>query len=251
MSMARAPRAVVLLSGGLDSSTCLYWALARGYSCEALSVSYGQRHVRELRAARAVARAAQVPFRSVRLSLPWLAVSSLVGRNIRLPNVALSRIGTGAIPTTYVPGRNTILLSLAASLADAAGAQAVVTGANSLDTSGYPDCRPGFHRAFGRVLAEGTRAGAEGRPIRVLAPLIRLDKAGIVRLAGRLGVPLERTWSCYAGGSRPCGRCDSCKLRAKGFAEAGVVDPVSRRRASRRAPLRPSPRPSPRGRGSR
>lgn len=226
MSRRRSRRAIVLLSGGLDSSTCLYWAKARGYACEALSVLYGQRHDRELVSARAVARAAGVPWRVVRLSLPWLAVSSLVGRKRRLPDAPLSRIGSGAIPSTYVPGRNTVLLSVAASLADASGAEAIVTGANAIDFSGYPDCRPGFHRAFEKVLAAGTRAGAEGRRIRVLAPLIKLDKAGIVRLARRLRVPLEETWSCYAGGRRPCGRCDSCKLRAKGFAGAGVEDPA-------------------------
>ena len=226
MSRRRPRRAIVLLSGGLDSSTCLYWAKARGYACEALSVLYGQRHERELASARAVARAAGVPWRAVRLSLPWLAVSSLVGRGKRLPDVPVAKIGRGGIPSTYVPGRNTLLLSVSASFADASGAQAIVTGANAIDFSGYPDCRPAFHHAFERVLAAGTRAGAEGRSIRVLAPLIKLDKSGIVRLAKRLRVPLELTWSCYKGGRRPCGACDSCKLRAKGFAEAGVEDPA-------------------------
>lgn len=215
---------MVLLSGGLDSSTCLYWALTRGYACEAVSVLYGQRHRRELDSARAVARAAGVPWRAVEIVLPWLKVSSLVSTSARLPDVPLSRIGTGGIPSTYVPARNTVLLSIAASLADASGAAAIVTGANALDYSGYPDCRPRFHRAFERVLAVGTRAGSEGRRIRVLAPLIRLDKRGIVRLASRLGVPVELTWSCYKGGRRPCGRCDSCKLRERGFAAAGLED---------------------------
>lgn len=224
--MKRRPRAIVLLSGGLDSSTCLYWALARGYACEAVSVLYGQRHRRELDSARAVARAARVPWRAVELELPWLRVSSLVSRRARLPDVPLPRIGTRGIPSTYVPARNTLLLSIAASLADAFGASAIVTGANALDFSGYPDCRPAFHHAFERVLAEGTRAGDEGRRIRVLAPLIRLDKRAVVRLATRLRVPLELTWSCYRGGRRPCGRCDSCKLRVKGFTEAGVLDPA-------------------------
>lgn len=221
------PKAVVLLSGGLDSSTCLYWALRKGYACEGLSVFYGQRHAKELESARRVAKAAGVAWRSVRLELPWLGVSSLVDAKARLPDLPLEAIGAGGVPSTYVPARNTVLLAVAASLADATGASAIVTGANGLDNSGYPDCRPDFHAAFDRVLAKGTRAGEEGRKIRILAPLIRLDKAGIVRLARRLAVPLGLTWSCYKGGRTPCGRCDSCKLRAKGFAEAGVADPAS------------------------
>ncbi len=220
-----AVKAVVLLSGGLDSSTCLFWAKSRGYRCRALSVLYGQRHARELRSARAVARQATVPLSVIRLRLPWLSVSSLLGRG-RLPDVPLPRIGSGGIPSTYVPARNTLLLSLAASLADSIGASAIVTGANALDYSGYPDCRPAFHKAFQKALKAGTRSGTEGRGIRVLAPLVSLDKAAIVRLAKRLGVPLKSTWSCYAGGSKPCGRCDSCKLRAKGFSEAGLPDPA-------------------------
>ncbi|MBI5202899.1 MAG: 7-cyano-7-deazaguanine synthase QueC [Elusimicrobia bacterium] len=215
-------RAVVLLSGGLDSSTCLYWAQREGWDCEAVSVLYGQRHARELDGARAIAKAARVPWRSVELELPWLKVSSLVSKSAKLPDLPLAKIGTGGIPSTYVPARNTVLLAVAASLADATGASAIVTGANALDFSGYPDCRPAFHRAFESVLREGTRSGK----IRVLAPLLRLDKEGIVRLALELGVPLGLTWSCYKGGRRPCGRCDSCKLRAKGFAEAQAIDPA-------------------------
>ena len=161
----------MLLSGGLDSSTCLYWALREGYACEAVSVLYGQRHARELDSAKAVAKAARVPWRPVALELPWLKSSSLVSRTAKLPDIPLSKIGTGGIPSTYVPARNTVLLAVAASLADASGASAIVSGANAQDYSGYPDCRPSFHRAFDRVLAEGTRAGN----IRVLAPLIRLD----------------------------------------------------------------------------
>ncbi|MEK7656729.1 MAG: 7-cyano-7-deazaguanine synthase QueC [Elusimicrobiota bacterium] len=217
---------MVLLSGGLDSAACLYWALSRGWRCTALSVRYGQRHARERAAARAVARAARVSLVEIDLKLPWLSVSSLVDRSKRLPDTPLSKIGRGRIPSTYVPARNSILLSLAASLADARGARAVVLGANCLDSSGYPDCRPGFLRAFDRVLARGTRAGVEGEGIRVLAPLLKLDKAGIVRLARTLKMPMELTWSCYRGGRRPCGTCDSCRLRAKGFQEAGMKDPA-------------------------
>lgn len=224
--MAAVRKAVVLLSGGLDSATCLYWARAQGYRPLALTVHYGQRHGRELRSARALARSAGAPLRAVRVALPWLGGSALVDPSRRLPDVPLARIGAGGIPSTYVPGRNTILLALAASLADAADAEAIVIGANALDYSGYPDCRPAFTRAFARVARLGTQRGSEGRGLRVLAPLLRKDKAAIVRLALRLKVPLALTWSCYAGGRAPCGRCDSCKLRAKGFAEAGLPDPA-------------------------
>ena len=214
--------AVVLLSGGLDSTTALYWAKAKGYRPAALAVGYGQRHIKELKAARAVAKAAKAPLSIVSLDLPWLAVSSLTNRSLRLPDLPLSKIGRGGIPSTYVPGRNTVFLSLALSLADSIGAEAIVIGANALDYSGYPDCRPPFLAAFARVAREGTKR----KSIRILAPLLRLDKKGIVRLAEKVGAPLRLTWSCYAGGSRPCGRCDSCKLRAKGFAAAGRGDPA-------------------------
>lgn len=215
-------KAVVLLSGGLDSTTALFWVRRQGYEAVALSVHYGQRHARELRAARAVARAAGVELCEVRLELPWLNASSLLDKNKKLPDIPLSRIGRGGIPSTYVPGRNTIFLALGVSLADAIGARAVVLGANALDFSGYPDCRPAYLEAFGRV----ARLGTKTRRIGILAPLKTLDKKGIVRLAEKVGAPLELTWSCYAGGSRPCGRCDSCKLRAKGFSQARLEDPA-------------------------
>lgn len=220
--MKKNKRAVVLLSGGLDSTTALYWAKAKGYDAVALAVLYGQRHAKELKAARAVAKKARVPLHEVTLTLPWLAGSSLTNTKLRLPDLPLAKIGTGGVPSTYVPGRNTMFLALAASLADAAGADAVVIGANALDYSGYPDCRPAFTRAFEKT----ARAGTRRTKLQVLAPLLQLDKAGIVRLAKTVGAPLELTWSCYAGTPRPCGRCDSCKLRAKGFREAGKVDPA-------------------------
>jgi 7-cyano-7-deazaguanine synthase len=220
------PKAVVLLSGGLDSTTALYWAGKNGYRPVALAVRYGQRHVRELRAARAVARMAGAPLHEVSFRLPWLSSSSLTNQTLALPDVPLARIGRGAIPSTYVPGRNTIFLALAASLADAIGAEAIVIGANALDYSGYPDCRPEFLNAFARVARLGTKRGTEKKPLKVLAPLLRLDKKDIVRLGMLVGAPLALTWSCYAGGARPCGRCDSCRLRAKGFREARAGDPA-------------------------
>ena len=219
-------KAVVLLSGGLDSTTALYWAKAKGYSPVALSVRYGQRHVKELSAARAIARKAKVVLHEVSFALPWLSSSSLTNRKLKLPDIALAKIGVGPIPSTYVPGRNTIFLSLAASLADAVGAEAIVIGANALDYSGYPDCRPPFLDVFSKVARLGTKRGSEGKGLKVLAPLLHLDKKGIVRLAAKVKAPLELTWSCYAGGSVPCGRCDSCRLREKGFRAAGAADPA-------------------------
>jgi 7-cyano-7-deazaguanine synthase len=219
--------AVVLLSGGLDSTTALYWAKAKGFAPVGLAVHYGQRHSRELRAARAVAKKAGVPHHETAFTLPWLGGSSLTNKKMKIPELKLAKIGTGRIPSTYVPGRNTIFLSLAVSLADSIGAEAIVIGANALDYSGYPDCRPPFLDAFSKVAKLGTKRGTEQhKGLRVLAPLLHLDKKGIVRLADKLGAPLSLTWSCYAGGSRPCGRCDSCQLRAKGFREAGEADPA-------------------------
>jgi 7-cyano-7-deazaguanine synthase len=220
-------KAVVLLSGGLDSTTALYWAKAKGYMPIALAVRYGQRHHREMRAARLVAKAAGVPLHEVTFTLPWLQGSSLTNKKMKLPELALAKIGHGNIPSTYVPGRNTIFLSLGLSLADAIGAEVIVLGANALDYSGYPDCRPPFLNAFSKVAKLGTKRGTEQhKPLKVMAPLLHLDKKGIVELARRVKAPLKLTWSCYAGGASPCGRCDSCQLRAKGFREAGLEDPA-------------------------
>lgn len=220
-------KAVVLFSGGLDSTTALCWALSKGYECLAVSFDYGQRHDRENKSARAIARRLGVRLYEIKLDFPWFASCSLVNKKLKLPDVKLARIGAkGGIPSTYVPGRNLVFASVGFSLADAEGADAIVLGPNVVDYSGYPDCRPEFYRALQRAAAYGTRRGAAGRPIRILTPLIKLSKAGIARLARRLKAPLELTWSCYSGGRRPCGACDSCKLRAKGFSEAGFGDPA-------------------------
>jgi 7-cyano-7-deazaguanine synthase len=224
----RRRKAVVLLSGGLDSSTTLYEAKRQGYRCMALVFDYGQRHRREVQSALAVARSARCPIRVIRIRLPW-GGSALTDRTMPIPSDrSLMEIGRG-IPPTYVPARNTILLGYAVSCAEAIGADAVFIGANALDMSGYPDCRPAYYQAFQKLIRLGTKAGAEGRPIRIVTPLLKKTKAQIVRHAVRLGVPLEKTWSCYRGGVRPCGRCDSCLLRAKGFAQAGLKDPASLR----------------------
>ena len=220
-------KAVVLFSGGLDSTTALCWALAKGYECLGVSFDYGQRHDRENASARAIARRLGVKLYEIKLDFPWFAACSLVNKKLKLPDVNPAGIGKkGDIPSTYVPGRNLVFASVGFSLADAVGADAIVLGPNVVDYSGYPDCRPEFYRALQKAAAFGTRAGAGGRKIKILTPLIKLSKAGIAKLGLRLKAPLELTWSCYSGGKKPCGRCDSCKLRAKGFAEAGLKDPA-------------------------
>lgn len=216
-------KAIVLFSGGLDSTTCLYWALDKGYECEALTVSYGQKHDREVRAAKQIAQNLGVKHHFVTLNFPWLVSSSLVDKNKPIPDLPMEEIESGKIPSTYVPGRNLVFLSVGASLMDAIHADALVAGPNAVDFSGYPDCTPAFFKAATEAINRGTERGVT-HGVEVLAPLMNLNKADIVRLGAKLGVPFELTWSCYAGGDKPCGHCDSCKLRARGFAEAGVKD---------------------------
>jgi 7-cyano-7-deazaguanine synthase len=219
--------AVVLLSGGLDSYTAAAIAAREGYELYALTVRYGQVHAREVEAARNVARALGV-VRHVELDVNLAAFggSSLVGDG----DIPKDRVleDEPAIPSTYVPARNTIFLSLGLGWAEAIGARAIVIGVNALDYSGYPDCRPEYLAAFERLAALATRAGVEGAPLRILAPLLHLSKADIVRAGVSLGLDYGLTHSCYAPepGGRPCGRCDSCHLRARGFAEAGIPDPT-------------------------
>ncbi len=219
-------RAVVLLSGGLDSYTAGAIARAEGFGLYALTVAYGQRHRVELEAARRVARALGV-VRHVELPLDLAAFggSVLTGAG----DVPRDRaIGEGGIPATYVPARNTVFLSLALAWAETLGASDIVIGVNAVDYSGYPDCRPEFIRAFESLAALATKAGAGGARFRVLAPLASLSKADIIRRGLALGLDYGLTHSCYdpRPGGRPCGRCDSCVLRAKGFAEAGARDPL-------------------------
>jgi 7-cyano-7-deazaguanine synthase len=225
--MAR--KAVVLLSGGLDSATALAVARAEGYECFALSFDYGQRHARELESA--VKLAAALGARrhlTLRLDLRAIGGSALTG-DLPVPKGRSdAAIGEG-IPVTYVPARNTIFLSHALAWAEVLGAEDIFIGVNALDYSGYPDCRPEFIEAFERLANLATQAGVEGRSrFRVHAPLITLTKAQIVARAYELGVDLSLTWSCYEPESdgRACGRCDSCLLRRKGFAEAHLADPV-------------------------
>jgi 7-cyano-7-deazaguanine synthase len=228
-STSNAPGAVVLLSGGLDSYTAAAIVKAEGYRLFALSVRYGQRHAREIDAARAVARALGVD-RHVALDVDLSAFggSSLVSD---LPVPKDRPIDPTDIPSTYVPARNTIFLSLALGWAEALGVTDIVIGVNALDYSGYPDCRPEYIAAFERLASLATRAGVEGAQLRIHAPLLTLSKAEIIRQGVELGLDYSLTHSCYdpdpAG--TPCGRCDSCVLRATGFAQAGLADPALQR----------------------
>jgi 7-cyano-7-deazaguanine synthase len=216
-------RAVCLLSGGLDSSTALAWAGSRGYDCCTIAFDYGQRHRRELQSAEAVAHHfGAVEHRVIAFDLRAFGGSSLTSE----APVPQQGVDPTVIPSTYVPARNTIFLSFALAYAEVRDAQAIVLGINALDYSGYPDCRPEYLEAMRNVAALGTKQGVEGKAPELLAPLITLGKADIVRLGTQLGVPWELTWSCYLGGERACGLCDSCRLRLKGFAEAGLVDPL-------------------------
>lgn len=220
------PDAVVLLSGGLDSTTALAVAKSRGFTCYALTVKYGQLHEVELEAARRAAAWAGVrEHQIVDIDLSPLAASALTRRDVAVPkDRSLAEIGApGDVPATYVPARNTVLLSLALAWAESLGAKDLFVGVNVLDASGYPDCRPEFIRAFEALAQVATRSGG----FRVHAPLIDLGKADIIRLGTSLGVDYSETHSCYDPiGALACGRCDACALRKKGFAEAGVADPT-------------------------
>ena len=214
---------MVLLSGGLDSATTLAWARRDGCECHALSVDYGQRHGAELAAARGLAEAlGACEHRIVKLDLAGFGGSALTDRSIAVPTAGVEP----GIPVTYVPARNTVLLALALAWAEVLGAQKIFLGANAIDYSGYPDCRPEFLAAFEALANLATRAAVEGRKVQVRAPLIDLSKAQIVRLALELGVDVAQTVTCYQPdeAGRACGACDACRIRRKGFAEAGVAD---------------------------
>jgi 7-cyano-7-deazaguanine synthase len=218
-------RAVILLSGGLDSATAAALARRR-FRLHAISFHYGQRHAFELRAARRVARALDIrDHRVVRIDLGQFGGSALTDRRVAVPR--RRRIGSG-IPVTYVPARNTIFLAFAAAFAESIGARDLVIGVNVLDSSGYPDCRPAYLRAFERAINAGTRTGVSGKGFRIHAPLVRMTKAEIVRAGLRAGVNYALTHSCYDPDrrGRACGACDACVLRARGFREAGVEDPT-------------------------
>lgn len=217
-------KAVVLLSGGLDSATVLALAVEQGYACHALSFDYGQRHEAELAAARRVAQSlGAVEHRIVSIGLDQFGGSALTDTAIAVPE----RPAAG-IPVTYVPARNTVFLALALGWAEVLGARDLFIGVNAVDYSGYPDCRPEFIEAFERLAALATRAGLEGARFHVHTPLIRLSKAGIIQEGTRLGVDYRLTVSCYQADAegRACGMCDSCRFRAQGFHDAGIPDPT-------------------------
>ncbi|MDD5505403.1 MAG: 7-cyano-7-deazaguanine synthase QueC [Candidatus Omnitrophica bacterium] len=215
-------KAVVLLSGGLDSATVLYIARAKGFKCHCLVFDYGQRHRREIQAAKKLAQKTGSACQVIKITLPWKG-SSLLESKTKLPKTR-GKLTADQIPDTYVPGRNIIFLSFAFSCAAAIAASAVFIGAHSQDYSGYPDCRAEFYRAFKKVISTGTKAGVQHKDIKIITPLIYKTKAEIIRLGSKLGVPFGSTWSCYKGGKAPCGKCDSCYYRAKGFKEAGLKD---------------------------
>ena len=221
-------KAVVLLSGGLDSATILAVALRDGYACHALSFAYGQRHAVELKAAERVARAlGATEHKTVALDLSAIGGSALTDRSIAVPEQP-----SLGIPPTYVPARNTVFLAVATGWAEVLEASDIFIGVNAVDYSGYPDCRPEFVVAFEQVANLGTKAGVEGRKLRIAAPLISLSKAEIIRLGVGLGVDYGLTVSCYTADAegRACGVCDSCRLRRQGFLEAGIADPTAYRR---------------------
>ena len=226
------PKAVVLLSGGLDSTTCLTLA-ARDYDCYPITFAYGQRHNLELGKASQVAQYLGIdPARHLIVDLGRTLRGSALTGDAEVPTGRdPAEIGSD-IPVTYVPARNLVFLSLAASYAEAVGAGDIFIGVNALDYSGYPDCRPEFIEAFEGALRAGTRAGVEGRPIRVQTPLLHRTKAEIIRLGHKLGAPYHLTYSCYQGTEPSCGNCDACILRRQGFREAGLQDPIAYRGGS-------------------
>jgi len=220
-------KAVILLSGGLDSSTVLYQARADNYECYAISFDYHQRHRRELESALWVAQAAGVvKHQIVNFDLRLWGGSALTDNAIPLPQERSLTSMAENIPVTYVPARNTIFLSFALGFAEAIAAELVYLGVNALDYSGYPDCRPDYIQAMQEVFRLGTKQGREETPIKIVTPLINLKKTEIIQLGNQLGVPWDLTWSCYAGNIQPCGVCDSCRLRLAAFAELGLKDPL-------------------------
>lgn len=210
-------KAIVLLSGGLDSATTLYIARRAGYKIWCLIFDYNQRHNKEVRYAKHLARKTGCPYRVVKFKLPW-GGSSLLDRRKPLPQRGRFK----GIPSTYVPARNTIFIAFAISWAEALGAEVIYLGANTIDFSGYPDCRPDYFKRYQRLIDVATKT----KGIRIEAPLVNKTKAEIIKTGVSLGVPYRWTWSCYKGSRRPCRKCDSCRLREKGFREAGVKDPL-------------------------
>jgi len=217
-------KAICLLSGGLDSTVTMACALRQGYEVTALTINYGQRHQKELEAAKAVTSHYGVEHIIMNFPLTNFR-SALTDENIPVPDRSIEDIGYD-IPETYVPARNIVFLSIAAGLAESLEDSCVFIGANAIDYSGYPDCRPEFFQAFENMLEVGTKRGVMGHPVRIEHPILKKTKAEIVKMGMKLEAPLHLTWSCYRGGVKACGHCDSCLLRLKGFKEAGFEDPI-------------------------
>lgn len=220
-------KAVCLLSGGLDSAVTAFIAKKQGYDIYALSFRYGQRHTKELTCAKKISTAVGAKNHLIlSIDLQKIGGSSLLTSSPeRIPNHPINEIGK-TIPTTYVPGRNTIFLSYALAYAETIHAEAIFIGVNAVDYSAYPDCRPRYIQIIQQLARVATCQGVKGKPVRIKAPLLQLSKAQIIKKGARLKVPFSKTWSCYRGGTKACGRCDSCQLRLKGFQEAHQKDPV-------------------------
>ncbi len=210
-------KAIILFSSGLDSTTVLYYAMSKGYDCHCLIFDYGQKHNKEVENAKKFAKSLKLNYHVVKTSIPW-DTSSLINKNKKIPEH--KQIKEGFVPSTYVPGRNTIFLSYAISYAETIKAKKIFLGINAVDFSSYPDCTPQYLKSMQQVMK------ALNNGIEICAPIEKYSKAQIIKLGTKLKVPYEKTWSCYNGKNKPCGKCDSCKLRAKGFKEAGIDDPA-------------------------
>ena len=210
-------KAIILFSSGLDSTTVLYYAMSKGYDCHCLIFDYGQKHSKEVDNAKNFAKNLKLNYHVVKTSIPW-DTSSLINKSKKIPEH--KQIKEGFVPSTYVPGRNTIFLSYAISYAETIKAKKIFLGINAVDFSSYPDCTPQYLKSMQRVMK------ALNNGIEICAPIEKYSKAQIIKLGTKLNVPYEKTWSCYNGKNKPCGKCDSCKLRAKGFKEAGIDDPA-------------------------
>ena len=210
-------KAIILFSSGLDSTTVLYYAMSKGYDCHCLIFDYGQKHNKEVDNAKQFAKSLKLNYHVVKTSIPW-DTSSLINKSKKIPEH--KQIKEGFVPSTYVPGRNTIFLSYAISYAETIKAKKIFLGINAVDFSSYPDCTPQYLKSMQQVMK------ALNNGIEICAPIEKYSKAQIIKLGTKLKVPYEKTWSCYNGKNKPCGKCDSCKLRAKGFKEAGIDDPA-------------------------
>lgn len=210
-------KAIILFSGGLDSTTVLYYAMSKKYNCHCLIFDYGQKHKKEVVNAQKMAKNLELTFKIVKINLPW-DKSALVDKLVKIP--VHKTIKEGYVPPTYVPGRNTLFLSYAISYAETIKADSIFLGINAVDFSSYPDCTPQYLKAMKNVTK------ALNNKITIQAPIEKFSKAQIIKLGMKLKVPYQNTWTCYSGTTKPCGKCDSCKLRAKGFAEVGIDDPA-------------------------